>query len=86
MGLSVVYFISVFLETFLICKPVEYNWNKTIQGTCDRKALETYLAAGIINLLIDIFIVAMPTPMLFRLPMPTGKKIGLVAIFSVGGV
>jgi hypothetical protein len=85
MVVSMCYFVSVLLETFLICKPVRYNWDKTIQGTCDPRAQETYLAAGIINLIVDVFIVAMPMPMLFRLRMPTGKKVGIIAMFSLGG-
>jgi hypothetical protein len=80
------YFISVFLETFLLCKPVEYNWNKKIHGHCDHMAKETYLAAGIINLVCDAFIIAMPLPVLFGLTLPRGKKVGLIAIFGVGVV
>jgi hypothetical protein len=80
------YFLSVLLETFLVCKPAEYNWNKKIRGTCSPHAKETYLTAGILNLLVDIIVVAMPMPMLLRLTMPTGKKVGLIAVFSVGGV
>jgi len=86
MGISTFYFICVFLETFLLCKPVEYNWNKNIKGHCDEKVKETYLAAGIINLICDTFIIAMPMPLLFRLVLPIGKKIGLIAVFSVGAV
>jgi len=86
MAISICYLISVLLETFLICKPVQYNWNKKIHGTCSTKAKETYLAAGIINLVIDIFIVVMPMPVLFRLSIPIGKKVGLIAVFGVGGV
>lgn len=86
MVVSLCYFLSVLLETFLICKPIQYNWDKTIHGTCDSRAQETYLAAGIVNLIIDVFIVAMPMPMLFQLRIPTGKKIGLIAMFGLGGV
>ncbi|KAF2197696.1 hypothetical protein GQ43DRAFT_380392 [Delitschia confertaspora ATCC 74209] len=86
MVISSCYFISVVLETFLVCKPVQYNWNKNIRGTCTKHAKETYLTAGILNLLIDIFIVALPLPVLFRLRIPTWKKFGLIAVFSVGTV
>jgi hypothetical protein len=44
------------------------------------------MSAGIINLLVDFIIIAMPMPMLIRLTLPTRKKIGLIAIFSVGAV
>ena len=86
MVLSACYFLSVFLETFLVCNPVQFNWDKGIEGTCDPKALEVYLAAGITNLVVDTVIVGMPMPLLFRLTMPRGKKVGVMAVFSVGAV
>ena len=86
MVVSMCYFISVLLETFLLCKPVEYNWNKNIHGTCSKHAKETYLVAGALNLIIDVFIVILPMPMLFQLRMPAAKKVGLIAMFSLGGV
>jgi len=86
MGISACYCISVFLEAFLICKPVAYNWNKKIKGHCDSNAKETYLAAGIINLLCDTFVIVMPLPLLFQLNLPMERKIGLIAVFSVGAV
>jgi hypothetical protein len=84
--ISALYWISIVLETFLLCKPVEYNWNKKINGHCTKHLREVYMSAGIINLLVDFIIIAMPMPMLIRLTLPTRKKIGLIAIFSVGAV
>lgn len=67
MTVSVAYWISVFLEIFILCTPVEFNWDKSIPGGhCDGDNI-TYLVAGITNLTIDVFIVALPMPMLFRL-------------------
>ena len=86
MFVSMGYFVSVFAETFSVCRPVAYNWNKKMHGTCNPKAKEVYLAAGLINLIVDVFIVAMPMPMLFRLHIPTARKVGLIAMFSLGGM
>jgi hypothetical protein len=85
MAVSIGYFWSVFLEAFLLCRPVTYNWNKTITGTCADVAL-AYLFAGISNLLIDLIIVALPLPMLWKLQLPVAKKIGISAMFSIGAV
>jgi hypothetical protein len=57
-----------------------------MHGTCDSRAQEVYLAAGLINPLVDICIIAMPMPMLFQLRLPTGKKVGLITMFSLGGM
>jgi hypothetical protein len=85
MAVSIGYFCSVFLEAFLLCTPVTYNWNKTVTGSCANVAL-AYLFAGITNLLIDLIIVALPLPMLWRLQLPVAKKIGISAMFSIGAV
>ena len=80
------YFISVILEGFVLCKPVQYGWDKSIpDGRCNGENI-AYLVAGITNLVIDAFVVALPMPMLFRLQMSLPKKLGVAAMFSLGGV
>ncbi|KAF2657694.1 hypothetical protein K491DRAFT_676986 [Lophiostoma macrostomum CBS 122681] len=61
--------------TFLLCIPVQFNWDTTIQGTC-----------RCLNLIIDMVVVALPMPMLWRLWSPIAKKIGVAAMFSLGAV
>jgi hypothetical protein len=84
MAVTAAYFIMVFLETFLLCKPVQYNWNKTIPGgSCNGENI-AYLIAGITNLIIDAFVVALPMPLEFRLQMSLPKRLGVAAMFSPG--
>jgi hypothetical protein len=84
--LSMGYWISVLVEVFVLCTPVEFNWNKTIAGTCDPHSLDAYIAAASINLVIDIFIVVMPVPMLWKLRMSLAKRLGTISMFSLGAV
>jgi hypothetical protein len=86
MALSVGYWIHIFLETFVLCTPVQYNWDKTIAGTCDPNTLIAYILAGTINLILDIFIVALPMPLLWSLHMSLPKKLGTISMFSLGAV
>jgi hypothetical protein len=86
MVLSICYWISVFLETFLLCTPVEFNWDKTIAGTCNPNALTAYVVAASINLVIDVFIVVLPIPLLWRLQMSLAKRLGTISLFSLGAV
>ena len=74
----------VILETFLLCRPVAYNWDKTIDGGRCADTIKAYLSAGIINLLIDVGIVIMPIPVLWKLQLPATKKFGISAMFSIG--
>ena len=85
MAVTSAYFLSVLLETFLLCQPVQFNWDKSIAGTCEGQNT-AYLVAGITNLLIDVFVVVMPMPMLFGLRMSLRKRLGVVGMFSLGAV
>ena len=61
--LSLIYFASIVLESFLFCHPVAYNWDKSINGTSKDPSLG-YLLAAITNLLIDVIIVFLPLSLL----------------------
>lgn len=85
MGLAVVYLISVLVETFALCTPVQHNWDKSIPGKCTNQH-GAYLGSGITNLIIDVFIVTLPMPMLFRLQMSWPKKLSIAVMFSLGAM
>ncbi|KAI1264449.1 hypothetical protein F5Y18DRAFT_81799 [Xylariaceae sp. FL1019] len=87
MGVSTAYFLSVFLETFLLCTPVQYNWDKTIpNGVCHNPNNIAYLLAGITNLIIDAIIVALPMPKLYKLQIPLARRLAIGAMFALGAV
>ncbi|KAI0419310.1 hypothetical protein F5X98DRAFT_373108 [Xylaria grammica] len=84
--LTAVYWTVVVLETFLLCKPVQFTWDRTIpNGTCYGERMG-YLTAATVNLIIDAFIVVLPMPLLFRLQMSLPKRLGVAAMFSLGGL
>ncbi|MCJ1285448.1 hypothetical protein MMC26_004788 [Xylographa opegraphella] len=84
MGLSIVYGFAVLLETLLICKPIAFNWDTTIEGGSCANQTQAFEAVGILNLLTDIAIIILPMPWLWTLQLPFSKKIGLTAIFGIG--
>lgn len=81
---SILYFLSVLLETFLLCTPVQFNWDKTIAGTCNPHSQIAFIIAGTTNLVIDVVVVILPMPMLWQLHLPLARKIGIMAMFSLG--
>jgi hypothetical protein len=85
-ALSVCYCISVLLETFLLCTPVEFNWDKIIGDTCDPNTLHAYIIAPSINLVLDVFIVVLSMPLLWSLQMSLLKKLGTISMFSLRAV
>ncbi len=84
-ALTMCYCTVVLLEAFLLCRPFAYNWDKTIDGEC-ADTTKAFLSAGIINLLLDVCIVVMPMPLLWKLKMPIANKIGISAMFSLGAL
>ena len=85
-GVTVAYWLSTVVTALLICRPFAYNWNKfTISGRCGNVPAY-YLSTGIVNLIIDVAIIALPLPKLWGLQMKTSKKLALTAIFSLGAL
>ncbi|KAL9062620.1 MAG: hypothetical protein Q9161_009779 [Pseudevernia consocians] len=81
--LSVSLMLAVTLATMLICRPLSYNWDKNEKGTCGRTTA-LYLGGGIANLLLDVSMVVLPMPMLWRLQMKMSRKFTLTLIFGLG--
>lgn len=86
MGITLAYLTMVIIETFALCKPARYSWDKSIPGgTCTGENL-AYLVAGITNLVIDSIIVTLPMPKLFKLQLSFSKKISVAGMFSLGAL
>ena len=83
MPLVLGWWLSVFLEELLLCRPLAYNWDKGIDGSCGNLSA-AYLAAGILNLLSDISVLILPIPIVLNLHLPLRIRIALTATFSVG--
>lgn len=82
--LTLCYCTVIILETFLLCRPFAFNWDKTIaNGYCANIHL-AYFTAGLINLVLDVAIVALPLPMLWNLQLPIFKKFGIMFMLSIG--
>jgi hypothetical protein len=86
MTVTTLYFLSVIVETFAFCKPVQFTWDKTVNGSCAKNANIGYIIAALSNLLIDVVVVAMPIPIVWSLRMPIKKKRGIIGIFSMGAM
>ncbi|KAM5357166.1 hypothetical protein ACJZ2D_016548 [Fusarium nematophilum] len=64
--------------------PVEMAWDITItHGSCiDRMAY--FIATLALNVATDLFMLALPIPMLWKVKMPKRQKLGLIGIFMTG--
>lgn len=75
---------SALIADCLICRPIAYRWAPDlIGGSCgDQKLLTMYVA--ICNLLLDVMVVILPMPILWRLQLTRSKKMSLSFIFGIG--
>ncbi|KAL9012582.1 MAG: hypothetical protein Q9173_002664 [Seirophora scorigena] len=83
MGFVVAFGLSLILTGLLICKPIEFNWDKSLDGRCGSTVGEE-IAFAAVNMVIDGVIVFLPTPVIWRLQMPVRKKIGVSCMFGLG--
>ena len=78
--------ISIALAAVFQCSPVAYAWDKHIKGgTCiDQVAYLRWHTVP--NLLVDVVMLILPLPMIWKLNTSHGQKIGLMLTFLTGSV
>ncbi|KAF2678721.1 hypothetical protein K458DRAFT_316154, partial [Lentithecium fluviatile CBS 122367] len=85
-ALTMSYWLATVITALTICRPFAYNWNKfTITGHCG-DLVAYYLSTAMMNLLIDVVIVALPLPILWGLQMNIARNISLTFVFSLGAL
>lgn len=67
------------------CRPVKFNWDKSIPGTCFDTALFAQ-SSSIPNIVTDLAILVLPIRTVMALRISLGRKIGLLFIFLTGSV
>ncbi|KAI4627771.1 hypothetical protein J4E85_000075 [Alternaria conjuncta] len=74
---------GIFGNIFL-CEPVQSYWNVTLSGKCMNKE-NHFWSTSIIGLVLDFSIWILPIPVIGKLNLPSRQKLGLVAVFGLGG-
>ncbi len=69
----------------LLCLPMDEAWRFLTPGNrCEQPRQKLYFAHGIVNLVFDVVIVALPMPFLWTLRLPSNQKWSLMVIFALG--
>ncbi|KAI1283343.1 hypothetical protein F5Y07DRAFT_151264 [Xylaria sp. FL0933] len=84
MGCVSGYLLLVILIAFFLCRPFAFNWNQEIPGGYCGNQNSAFLASGILNLVLDVAVILLPLPVLWRIRLAKHKRVGLMLIFSVG--
>ena len=71
------------LEAVLICRPLRKDWDPQTPGVCGSNK-NGVLVGGILNVITDFAIIALPIPMVWRLQMAPQRKIALTFVFGLG--
>jgi hypothetical protein len=74
---------SLLLTVTFTCIPVQKSWQPEIEGKC-QNTQATYLGSAISSVIIDLFILLLPMPMLWRLQMRSLQKILITGVFVCG--
>lgn len=81
----VMFFIAGLILALALCRPYAFKWDKTIHGTCG-DIMAGYRWVSIPSIVTDFFILVIPIPVIWKLQMNRGKKIGVILTFMVGGL
>lgn len=83
------YFVAVIATISVACRPLSYFWQQytdpTIEGTCIDVS-EFFLVNGIAAVLIDVVILCVPAPIIWRLQMPKTQRLAVISILLLGGL
>lgn len=83
MGIVTLYFVVYVMIIIFTCIPIQRQWDKKIPGGCIDVQLRVLITA-ILNLVIDVVIVALPMPVVWGLQMPFSKRLAISGIFGAG--
>ncbi len=83
-GLALCFGLGVLLATFLICPPLFKARTPATHHTTCGSLIDSAVATGLINAMIDLGIILLPLPIVWKLQMPKAKKITLTLMFGLG--
>ncbi|PNY28089.1 Uncharacterized protein TCAP_01990 [Tolypocladium capitatum] len=71
------------LSLIFTCSPVDKSWNPLKEGTCLAPG-PSFTAYAMVTIVSDVIVALLPIPILLKLNIRLGKKIGLIVIFMLG--
>lgn len=83
MGVDIAYNLTFMICSIAQCLPINSRWDTKIPSVCLDYYAVVVVASGVINIVTDVIILAMPIPMIHQLHIPGRKKHMLSAVFAV---
>lgn len=82
-GILVAWWIAIDILAIFQCNPVARQWDHSIPGHC-YSLYGTFLGVTVPNVFIDVLLLVLPLPMLWKLQISLRKKFALIANFMLG--
>ncbi|TLS26695.1 hypothetical protein PpBr36_04408 [Pyricularia pennisetigena] len=80
----IVWCTGAIIATLFMCQPFAMNWNRSIPGGhCGDDPL-FYTILGVINIIVEVTILLLPMPVIYKLNMPLHRRLVVVGMFSLG--
>jgi hypothetical protein len=87
MALCGIFCVGSYIGLLLMCRPIAFFWDWSIKGGyCPLDPVRADYISGTANLVLDIILVVMPTPIVWQLRLSTRKKVGVSAMFGLGSL
>jgi hypothetical protein len=83
MGICSCFWIATLFAGAFFCTPPEKQWYPDLPGHCGERRLFTSVPTST-DLGVEILVILLPMPLLWKLQMPTGRKIALMFVFGLG--
>lgn len=85
-GIVSLYTAVITLMLFFHCTPVPKAFDVTItDGSCIDVAI-LFIATAVSNIVTDVMLFILPIPMVVKLRMGVGQKVGAIIVFGIGSV
>ncbi|PYH91578.1 integral membrane protein [Aspergillus ellipticus CBS 707.79] len=78
--------VTALLGNTFQCWPVQYYYDKSLDGHCMSGQRQFFQAMGSIALVEDVIILFLPTPIIWGLQITFRQKVAVTLVFSLGGL
>lgn len=88
MGIVVGFTLAYIFVQLLDCHPVEAQWDIKLAmnpQSCLDSDVSPMLVLSIVNILVDVAVVALPIPVILPLQLPKKEKVSCLLLFAAGG-
>ena len=82
---TVMFMLGFIITTLVICRPFAKNWMPEWPGTCGSSTASN-ATTPTLNMLIDIIVVVLPIPVVWRLRMDRRKRLRILSLFFIGAM